>query len=75
MEPTAIAYDMTTMTAICDARLIYGRGGYVRDSQIHRRMRLGGGGRGQLPSQIRAKQWGKIRAKQEEKIGQRKLKD
>ena len=37
----------------------------------HRRMRRGGG---QLPSQIRAK-LAKIRAKQEEKIDQRKLKD
>ena len=33
------------------------------------------GGGGQLPYQIWARQWGKIRAKQEEKIGQRKLKD
>ena len=47
---------------------------------VHRRMRRGAGGAAALPNS--GKQWGKfgqtvgeIRAKQEEKIGQRKLKD
>ena len=41
----------------------------------HRRMRRGGGGRGAAALPNSGKTVGKIRAKQEEKIGQRKLKD
>ena len=52
-------------------------GGGVHLRSTHRRMRRGGRG-GQLPPQIRANSGfgqtvGEIRAKQEEKIGQRKL--